>query len=375
MFPLPQRDQSKLLVYSNGRIQHQRFYQLTDFLPKGSFLFFNDTKVIPARILFRKDTGAIIEVFLLSPIEPSPIISVTMSAENKCVWKCSIGKVKRWKDFTSLSKPLNDSMLSAKLIDRNEGSVEFSWEGNKTFAEIINESGQVPLPPYLHRNVEDADKVRYQTVYSHHEGAVAAPTAGLHFTAATFKSLAYANIHHDFLTLHVSAGTFQPIKTQDANDHLMHAEQIVVTRTNLENIINNSNIIAVGTTSMRTLESLYWFGVKLLSDPTSNFVIEQNDPYHNYATLPLLSDSIKSIIALMDKQGVDQLIGETAIFIKPGYKFRVCKGLITNFHQPGSTLILLVASFIGDNWKKVYNEALENEYRFLSFGDSSLLLP
>jgi S-adenosylmethionine:tRNA ribosyltransferase-isomerase len=227
----------------------------------------------------------------------------------------------------------------------------------------------------LHRNVEDADKVRYQTVYSHHEGAVAAPTAGLHFTEATFKNLANANIHHDFLTLHVSAGTFQPIKTQDANDHVMHAEQIVVTRTNLENIINNNYVVAVGTTSMRTLESLYWFGVKLLSDPTSNFAIEQNDPYLNYATHPLLSDAIKSIIALMDLRGVDQLIGETAIFIKPGYKFRVCKGLITNFHQPGSTLILLVASFIGDDWKKVYKEALENEYRFLSFGDSSLLLP
>jgi S-adenosylmethionine:tRNA ribosyltransferase-isomerase len=234
--------------------------------------------------------------------------------------------------------------------------------------------GVTPLPPYLKRKAEASDKNDYQTIYSHYEGAVAAPTAGLHFTDAVFEELGRRGIHHDFLTLHVSAGTFQPIKAQDANDHRMHQEQIIVTRKNIENLLANNFIIPVGTTSMRTLESLYWYGAKLLNDPRSTFLIQQDDPY-TIKNSPEKNEALKAVLRKMESAGIKTLIGETSIFIKPGYSFKICKALITNFHQPGSTLILLVAAFVGDNWKKIYRGALENNYRFLSYGDSSILFP
>jgi S-adenosylmethionine:tRNA ribosyltransferase-isomerase len=374
LYPLPDRDESQLLVYERGRISHSRFKNLTDFLPGNSFLFFNDTKVIPARIHFRKETGADIEIFLLTPVDPSPILAITMQTSETCTWKCTIGNLKRWTANTKLSKPIREGMLEASLLDRQEGLVQFRWAGKKSFAEVIDQLGETPLPPYLKRKAERADRERYQTVYSHYEGAVAAPTAGLHFTGNVFDLLAQKGIGHDFLTLHVSAGTFQPVKTENAEEHSMHPEQVVITSKNLDNLLGPDKfIIPVGTTSLRTLESIYWFGVKILKDKKAGFRINQNDPYSISGSLPSTHEAIHAVKHYMADNRLENLLGETSIFIKPGYRFKVCGGLITNFHQPGSTLMLLVAAFVGDDWKKIYNEAMANNYRFLSFGDSSLL--
>jgi S-adenosylmethionine:tRNA ribosyltransferase-isomerase len=376
LYPLPERDNSKLLIYRQGELQHSTFRNLVEFLPANSFLFFNDTKVIPARVHFKKDTGAEIEIFLLSPIEPSPIVSQAMTAATTTTWTCTIGNLKRWKDGTVLEKTLGGITLRAHLVDRANATVRFSWSQAISFAEVISKAGETPLPPYLRRKAESSDRERYQTIYSHYEGAVAAPTAGLHFTEQVFQELKKKNIHHDFLTLHVSAGTFQPVKVDDADQHTMHHEQIVITRKNLDNLLEqNQCIIPVGTTSMRTLESLYWFGLKLLKNENAAFDVSQDDPYHDHGTLPTTREAIEAVKKIFELRNIEALGGSTAIFIKPGYSFKVCHGLITNFHQPGSTLMLLVAALVGPDWKKIYNSALENNYRFLSFGDSSLLLP
>lgn len=374
--PLQQRDESKLLLYRGGTIQHETFASLPDFLPASALLFFNDTKVIPARLHFTKDTGATIEVFLLQPVAPSPLIAEAMTAQGTSTWKCTIGNLKKWADGTVLEKDVQGVPLRARLLDRAEGLVAFEWPAPHAFAGIIQRSGETPLPPYLKRAAETADRDRYQTVYAHHEGAVAAPTAGLHFTPTVLEALHTKGIQTDFLTLHVSAGTFQPVKVQHAADHIMHTEQILVTRRNLENLLLPGRfIVPVGTTSMRTLESLYWYGVRLMADAEAPFVITQHDPYQAYTSLPSAAEALERVLARMDALQIDMLTGDTSIYIMPGYTFRVCKGLVTNFHQPGSTLILLVAALIGDDWKRVYDEALENGYRFLSYGDSSLLLP
>lgn len=376
LHPLQDRASSKLLVWKNGLITHSNFRKITDFLPPDSFLFFNDTKVIPARLHFKKDTGADIEIFLLSPLRPSPVISEVMQITDQCTWKCTIGNLKRWNTGTILSKTFNNTQLSATLENREEGIVSFRWTGEKkSFAEMISLSGETPLPPYIRRNVIKEDRIRYQTVYAHHDGAVAAPTAGLHFTEEVLQEINKKGIAQDFVTLHVSAGTFQPIKTDDANKHTMHAEQIVLTRRNIENLLSpGKRFIAVGTTSLRTLESIYWFGVKLLTSDDKKFIIRQDDPYLRN-DLPSASAALGAIKKLMEDTETETLTGETAVFIKPGYKFRICSGLITNFHQPASTLILLVAAFTGDQeWKKIYDEAMRENYRFLSYGDSSLLL-
>lgn len=373
-YPMEVRDQSKLLIYNKGSIAHAQFNSLAAQLPVSSFLIFNDTKVIPARLHFTKGTGAEIEVFLLNPILPSSLMLEAMQAENRCTWKCTIGNLKRWKDENVLTKDLSGITLEAHLRDRNEGHVEFIWNSSEPFAEIISRTGNTPLPPYINRKSESTDRERYQTIYSNFEGAVAAPTAGLHFTSAVFKSLEEKNIQTDFLTLHVSAGTFQPIKVKNAADHTMHNEQVVVKKRNVENLLKNSFIVPVGTTSMRTIESIYWYGVKLLSDGNSKFSIDQADPYVHQQT-PSKREALSAVLNYFDRNEVDTITGETSIYIVPGYQFRICNALITNFHQPGSTLILLVAAFIGDDWKKVYQSALENKYRFLSYGDSSLLIP
>ncbi|HEY0741730.1 MAG TPA: S-adenosylmethionine:tRNA ribosyltransferase-isomerase [Chryseosolibacter sp.] len=376
LYPLQQRDQSKLLVYRKGQLHHSSFADIVDFLPDNSFLFFNDTKVIPARIHFKKETGAEIEIFLLSPLRPSSIVAQAMVASNKTSWTCTIGNLKRWKENSYLEKTSNGITLRADLVDRNAGVVNFSWAGNHSFAEVISLVGETPLPPYLKRKAESSDRDRYQTIYSHYEGAVAAPTAGLHFTDHVFEKLKRKNIDHDFLTLHVSAGTFQPVKTDDVSHHIMHREQVIVTRKNLESLLQRDKfIIPVGTTSMRTLESIYWYGVKLLHDPNAPFHIGQDDPYLEQQLLPTAVEAVEAVRKRFDDHQLDALGGETAIFIKPGYQFRICRGLITNFHQPASTLMLLVAAFVGDDWRKIYQSALDNDYRFLSFGDSSLLLP
>jgi len=374
IYPLANRDQSKLLFYDRGAIDHQVFSSLPDLLPADSLLFFNDTKVIPARLHFQKDTGAVIEIFLLHPVLPSTLVMEAMQAHHRCTWQCTLGNLKRWKD-EPLFKTFHGITLKATLRDRETGLVEFEWATEHSFAEVVTLAGETPLPPYLHRKAEQADRERYQTIYSHHEGAVAAPTAGLHFTPAVFEQLNAKGIAHDFVTLHVSAGTFQPVKVENAVEHVMHNEQVVVTRANLTHLLAGRYIVPVGTTSMRTLESLYWYGVKLLKDPQAVFTISQHEAYAAADRWPSRDEALRAVVGYMDRNQLDLLTGETSIYIMPGYTFRVCEALITNFHQPGSTLILLVAAFIGEDWRKVYNESLANGYRFLSYGDSSLLIP
>ncbi|HEU5289967.1 MAG TPA: S-adenosylmethionine:tRNA ribosyltransferase-isomerase, partial [Cyclobacteriaceae bacterium] len=299
--PLANRDESKLLVYNKGKIQHATFKSVVDFLPSNSFLVFNDTRVIPARIHFQKETGAEIEIFLLSPQKPSTIMADAMLANKICTWQCTIGNLKRWKDDQSLIKVVNEISLHAKLIDRTEGIVEFTWATGQSFAEIISIMGLTPLPPYIKRDVSSEDVNRYQTIYSHYEGAVAAPTAGLHFTEKIMKSLEQKGIKKDFLTLHVSAGTFQPVKTDNALEHTMHHEQVVISKKTIENLISpNQFTVAVGTTSMRTLESLYWYGVQLLENPASNFLITQHDPYVK-RKLPLRNEALEAISSYMQQ--------------------------------------------------------------------------
>lgn len=375
LYPLEERDQSKLLVYKNRSVSHHQFKDLSQFIPSGSMLVFNNTRVIQARIMFEKDSGATIEVFLLSPVLPSALLQEVMQSPHSCQWTCAVGNLKRWKDGTVLSKSIGGGELTAKLIDRNNSIIEFTWNTDHIFAEVISEAGHMPLPPYLKRNPTPQDTQRYQTVYSSLEGAVAAPTAGLHFTPRIFQSLKEINCEVDFVTLHVSAGTFLPVKVSNAAEHVMHQEQIIVTRQNINKLLTAENgIIPVGTTSMRTLESLYWFGVKLSVNPSSSFTILQEDAY----TLPQDMDmkfALNRVLQYMDDQKTDSITGETSIYIMPGYSFRICRGLITNFHQPSSTLILLVAALVGPVWRDLYNAALKEDYRFLSYGDSSLLLP
>lgn len=373
-FPLEKRDDSKLLVYRQGNIAHRVFRDISTLLPDDAILYFNDTRVIQARLIFRKESGASIEVFLLHPVRPSPLLIEAMQTTSSCTWICTIGNLKRWNVGTKLTDANGSGTLTAELLDRGSGLVTFSWDTGESFAEIIERTGQMPLPPYLKRNAVELDRERYQTVYSRHEGAVAAPTAGLHFTEEVLESLRGRNVPLHHLTLHVSAGTFQPVKERNALLHKMHGEQIVIEPQVIRDLLTeNGTVIPVGTTSMRTLESIYWYGVRLIVNPDSKFEIGQNDPY----TLPQDITPAQALSAVLERfdDDEDSLVGETSIFIRPGYKFRICKGLITNFHQPSSTLILLVAAFVGDDWQRIYQDALDGGYRFLSYGDSSLLLP
>ncbi len=375
-YPLPERDAARLLVYNKGRIEHSLFRNLADFLPPNSLLFLNDTRVIQARLVFSKPTGGWIEIFLLAPLAPSHEMQQVMQTTAGCVWKCTIGNLKRWKQDT-LQIKTEEVELHASLINRTEGTVELRWNPEHyPFAEVLHRLGKTPLPPYIRRPAESMDEGRYQTVYSRHEGAVAAPTASLHFTDSVFESLRQKGITWDFLTLHVSAGTFQPIKTSDALQHIMHEEQVVVSRRNTETLLASTGpVVAVGTTSMRTLESLYWYGVKLLHNPHAEFRIAQYEPQQARLPLPDAATALKAVLHNMQLTGAETLTGHTSLYIYPGYRFALCRGLITNFHLPGSTLMLLVAAFTGNDWKKIYQEALTNGYRFLSYGDSSLLLP
>lgn len=377
MHPLPERDASKLLVYRHGKIEHADFKSLADYLPDNATLYFNNTRVIRARLLFKKSTGAAIEIFLLHPVEPSAELAQAMKAQGESTWHCSIGNLKRWKDNTELVSEFGPVKLKAHLTNRSASLVKLSWNpATYSLVEILEHAGAMPLPPYIKRPGKPDDAVRYQTVYSTHEGAVAAPTAGLHFTNAVFESLKSKSIQTDFLTLHVSAGTFMPVKTDDALQHEMHNEQIVINRKNIISLLQNDRfVVAVGTTSMRTLESLYWYGVKLLQNLESAFSVSQSDPYQSYTTLPSSQEALQTVLNRLDQTGTDILTGNTSIYIYPGYRFKICRGLITNFHLPASTLILLTAAFVGDDWKQIYAEALQQDYRFLSYGDSSLLIP
>jgi S-adenosylmethionine:tRNA ribosyltransferase-isomerase len=383
-FPVEPRDSSKLLLYKGLQISEDVFTNIKNHLPPDTFLVFNNTKVIPARLFFQKANGVIIEVFLLNPVEPSSVVSQVMETTDTCTWACMIGNKKRFKEKVVRTYNIEvgeyrirqeNVELNAELVDADKNYVKFSWNNSDlTFAEIVRYFGQIPLPPYLKRETEQKDYDTYQTVYSKNDGAVAAPTAGLHFTEQVFADLASKGIKHDFVTLHVGAGTFQPIKVQNVVEHKMHCEQIVFDKSFIINLLENVLfVIPVGTTSMRSLESLYWYGVKLLSGEQT-FFIEKLSPYNQIESFTV-EQSLKAIIDYMNENKLSQLVGETEIFIFPSYEFKICKGIITNFHQPDSTLILLVAALVGENWKKIYDYALENNFRFLSYGDSSLLIP
>ncbi|WP_194777871.1 S-adenosylmethionine:tRNA ribosyltransferase-isomerase [Pararhodonellum marinum] len=378
-FPLNERDASKLLLYEEGSIHHCHFTQLPDLLPTNTLLVFNDTKVIPARLILRRESGAKIEIFLLKPHSPTTEIQQMMASREPVIWETMIGNLKKWKSGESLMGTVSingeNLHIEANLVDKEKRLVKFSWSNYQLpFVSIVEASGEVPLPPYLNRKPTDLDRPRYQTVYSNASGAVAAPTAGLHFSERMLQKIEHKGIKTEYLTLHVSAGTFQPIKVEDVTQHPMHSEQISVSRRTLAQLVKHTgNVVAVGTTSMRTLESLYWYGVKLLEDAGSVFHIEKLAPYHYSQELPNKQKSFQAVLNHMVTNELETINGSTEIFIMPGYTFHVCNGMITNFHQPGSTLILLVAAYTRNDWRKLYYAALENGYRFLSYGDSNLI--
>jgi S-adenosylmethionine:tRNA ribosyltransferase-isomerase len=376
LFPATQRDQSKLLVYDQGVISHRKFRDVVDLILPKTLLVFNDSKVIPARLRFKNETGATIEVFLLNPADKQVSAHDMLQRSSPVQWLCTIGNKKKWKPGVVLKQSGSGIDLLARLVDADPGIVEFQFSGALSWAEVIHHFGDTPLPPYIKRATESTDTERYQTVYSNTPGAVAAPTAGLHFTPEIIEKVSENGVFVDYLTLHVGAGTFMPIKTDVATDHHMHEESIYFSEANILTLIaHQERIMAVGTTSCRSLESLYWFGVNLLEAENASFEIDQYVAYRERTTLPSRKESLEKILGWMRAKNLKALSGRTSIYIYPGYQFRMIDGLITNFHQPNSTLLLLIAAFIGDDWKKVYDSALANDYRFLSYGDSSLLIP
>jgi S-adenosylmethionine:tRNA ribosyltransferase-isomerase len=386
IFPLERRDQSRLLIYKNKKISEDIYQNIAGYLPEGSFLVFNDTKVIKARILFQKITGAVIEIFCLEPYEEIKDYAVVLQQNNSIRWKCMIGGAGKWKEtFLEKSFFIGEEKISlqAKLIEKLTDAyvVELTWNpGNYSFAEIIEHAGETPLPPYIKRKAEANDSERYQSIYSLHEGSVAAPTAGLHFTEEIFSSLRKKNIKKGFVTLHVGAGTFKPVKSAKMEQHEMHAEWIDVSIEFIELLKNNLShgIFCVGTTSVRTIESLYWMGLKAFINPEINFehlLIKQWDPYKADFQINACSasDALNALSIYLKSQNVEKLFIQTQIIIAPGYEFKIAKGMITNFHQPKSTLLLLVAAMIGENWKNIYDYALTHDFRFLSYGDGCLI--
>ncbi|HET6557545.1 MAG TPA: S-adenosylmethionine:tRNA ribosyltransferase-isomerase [Prolixibacteraceae bacterium] len=382
-YPLAERDESKLLVWRNGRILDERFKQLPHHLPSNSLLVFNNTKVIRARLHFLKETGARIEIFCLDPVNPSDY-QIAFQTTRTCVWKCMIGNQKKWKGETLKKLIYIDDTaveLSAEQIDytHNKSLIRFSWNNpNYEFSRIIEAAGSLPIPPYLNRETELSDLERYQTVYSKIKGSVAAPTAGLHFTDKVFDHLKQEGHELAELTLHVGAGTFQPVKSETISGHEMHAENFYIRRDFLQKLLNHDGkVIAVGTTSVRTLESIYWLGVQAINNKNINveeLKISQWEAYENANARISKNEAIKALIELLDKSKSDFLSASTQIIIAPGYQFRITDGLITNFHQPQSTLLLLISAYLGDQWKAIYEHALSNGYRFLSYGDSNLYL-
>ncbi|MFA8450825.1 MAG: S-adenosylmethionine:tRNA ribosyltransferase-isomerase [Bacteroidales bacterium] len=382
-YPLKERDSSKLLVYKEGKIRPSNFKHIVDFLPENSLLVYNETKVVQARIEFFKKTGARIEIFCLEPVEPTSEIQLAFDQRETCVWKCFVGNGKKWKEqFLTKTIQIFKQEVEIKISklekSGNAQLVKFEWDGIYTFAEILEAIGQIPLPPYLNREAEPEDLVRYQTVFAKNKGSVAAPTAGLHFTQNILNKLPLKNISSESLTLHVGAGTFKPVDCKQIQDHEMHTEQIVVELSSLKSIREKlgENIIPVGTTSMRTLESLYWHGVKLVLNPDmSNSVdVKQWDPYGDYAKANISPlQALDAIIDRCEKENHKYICGGTQLMIAPGYNYKIASGIITNFHQPKSTLLLLVSALIGENWKKIYKYALDNDFRFLSYGDSCLI--
>ena len=381
-FPLTKRDESKLLVYRNGKIDEAVFKQLSDYLPQGSMLVYNNTRVIQARMLFQKETGAQIEVFCLEPVIPHDYALVFQQTES-CSWLCLVGNLKKWKEG-ALHKTIRmddkEVVLSAERIKTTGDShlVRFSWNNPQvTFAELLDAAGILPIPPYLHRETRESDLQTYQTVYSKIKGSVAAPTAGLHFTPEVLAGLDAKGFTREEVTLHVGAGTFKPVKSEVIGDHEMHTEFISVRRSAIESIRTNlGRIIAVGTTSVRTLESLYYMGRTLVNNPdatSEELVVTQWTPYNDTEEVTA-HEALTALLDYLDRNQTDTLLSATQIMIAPGYEFKIVKGIITNFHQPKSTLLLLISAFVNGNWKSIYNYALDNDFRFLSYGDSSLLL-
>lgn len=381
LFPLENRDQSKLLIFKNEEIKEDRFEHILAHIPKESLLIFNNSKVINARIVFEKNIGSKIEIFCLEPAGDSNEYSTVMAEKGSSIWKCFIGGVAKWKtDFLEKVVIINDQeiVFRAKIMSNlSEGFVvKFDWNDESiSFAEILDKTGDVPLPPYIKRSTELADSSRYQTVYAQHDGSVAAPTAGLHFTEQILAQLNQHHIHQAFVTLHVGAGTFKPVKSETMQEHEMHSEWIDVDINTIQKIVNqNELIIAVGTTSLRTLESLYWLGVKSLLNPEIEMLdIQQWDAYELQANEISKEAALTSLMVWMNNKGLSRIFTTTQLLITPGYSFKIVKAMVTNFHQPKSTLLLLVAAAIGTKWKASYEYALENDFRFLSYGDANLL--
>lgn len=399
-FPLQQRDHSKLLIYQHGEVSDDVFLNLPNHLPKGALMVFNNTRVIQARLHFRKETGALIEVFLMEPALPADYEQMFQTT-GKCSWLCMVGNLKKWKegplmrDFEIKGKALTLSatMDRNKTMEKSGGTnywVDFEWDNPEVnFAEILEAVGELPIPPYLNRATQESDKTTYQTVYSKIKGSVAAPTAGLHFTDAVLHDLDQKGVVRDEVTLHVGAGTFKPVKSVEIEDHHMHTEYIVVHRHTFERLLQHDcSVIAVGTTSVRTLESLYYMGVKLAMNPQcteDDLHVNQWEPYdlpHNEEGLVLVDgepvsveQSVRNLLDYLNRDGLEALHSSTQIIIAPGFVYKIVKMLVTNFHQPQSTLLLLVSAFLKGDWRKVYDYALSHDFRFLSYGDSSLLIP
>jgi S-adenosylmethionine:tRNA ribosyltransferase-isomerase len=387
-YPLAERDASKLLIYNDGAIAEDTYKNIAHHIPENSLLIFNNTKVVEARLLFQKPTGGVIEIFCLEPHEQYADITTAMLQKSKVLWQCLVGGVSKWKAGQVLEKKIKkgdkEIILQASYIEKRNDSfiIELSWSPTDlSFAEVLHYAGAIPLPPYIKRAVEESDSERYQTVYAHFDGSVAAPTAGLHFTGNIFSDFKEKNIQTDFATLHVGAGTFKPVKADTMLEHEMHAEWIDVSRTTIKTILKNldNNIIAVGTTSLRTIESLYWLGRRPelrsghLNGTEVPLSISQWEAYEPDVIDISAKDSLQSLLNRMNDNNLERLVTKTQILIAPGYQFRIVKGLVTNFHQPQSTLLLLVAALIGSDWRKVYDYALQNNFRFLSYGDGSLL--
>ncbi len=381
-FSLADRDKAKLLCLSeNGEITDIVFSELPNLLNQNTLLILNNTKVVYARLFFQKESGSTIEIFCLEPIEPCDM-QLAFSATECCKWKCLIGNNRKWKEeYISRTSTIgnNSITLTARRIkpEDNAWIVEFRWDKGRSFAEVLQNMGVVPLPPYLKREAKEQDKTDYQTIYANPEGSVAAPTAGLHFSDKTFEDLKNKGIKYDFVTLHVGAGTFKPVTTKTIGEHIMHTEKVCIDKKVIEDLLSDykRQTICVGTTSVRTMESLYWHGVKLISERGryQDMDIKQWEPYEQPTDIPA-KEALQAVLHSLEEENLDTLYGQTQIIIAPTYKYRLTDGMITNFHQPKSTLLLLVSAMIGDEWKKVYKFALTHNYRFLSFGDACLFL-
>ena len=381
-YPLAQRDSSKLLLYNKGVVSEDVFSNLPKYIPQNALMVFNNTKVIQARLRFRKDTGALIEVFCLEPEQPCDYQQIFLETK-ECVWQCLVGNSNRWKGGV-LSQVVEVGGKNVTLsVERVGGPaavnhVRFSWDGGVSFAELLEAAGELPIPPYLNRRTEESDTRTYQTVYSKIKGSVAAPTAGLHFTPNVLEALTAAGVEREEVTLHVGAGTFKPVKSELIADHEMHEEYIEVRKALIEKIVAaGGEAVAVGTTSVRTLESLYFLGELVAENPSvtqDELHVNQWTPYNREHSLTTV-DSLKALLEWMERNGLDRVHSHTQIMIAPGYRYRIVKAIVTNFHQPKSTLLLLVSAFVDGDWRTIYDYALANGFRFLSYGDSSLLIP